>query len=184
MAYSFLPLQQKVIDIGEWLKGEFSAIRTGRATPSILDNVSVESYGSRMSIRELASVNVEDPRTLRIVPWDMTQGKNIENGIENAELGLSVSTDDKGLRVSFPELTSERRTLLVKMLKQKHEEARISLRMEREKTKSDIDAKEKAGDMSEDEKFRAAAELQKHIDEANRKFDEMAEKKEVDILQN
>ena len=81
MAYSFLPLQQKVIDIGEWLKGEFSAIRTGRATPSILDNVSVESYGSRMSIRELASVNVEDPRTLRIVPWDMTQGKNIENGI-------------------------------------------------------------------------------------------------------
>lgn len=184
MAYSFSQFSQKTVDIANWLQNEFSTIRTGRATPNILDGVSVEAYGSRMSIREVASVSTEDAKTLRIVPWDMSQVKNIEKGIQDAELGLSVSTDEKGLRISFPDLTSERRLSLVKLLKQKHEEARISLRMERERTKGDIDSKEKAGEMGEDDKFRAVAELQKLVDEANKKLDEMAQKKETDILQN
>jgi ribosome recycling factor len=184
MAYNFIPFQQKIAGIAEWLKGEFSSIRTGRATPMILDSVVVESYGSKMQIREVASVNVEDPKTLRIVPWDATQTKNIEKGISDANLGLSVSVDDKGLRIIFPELTGERRTDLVKVLKKKHEEARISLRLERDKTKSDLDAKEKLGGMGEDEKHRHTAEIQKLVDEANNKFDEMAAKKEKEILEN
>jgi len=135
-----------------------------------------------MSIREIASVNTEDAKTLRIAPWDMSQVKNIEKGIQEAELGLSISTDEKGLRVSFPDLTSERRGTLVKLLKQKYEEARVTLRLEREKVKSDIDARQKAGEMSEDEKFRYTAELQKQVEEANSKLDDMAAKKETEIL--
>jgi len=182
MAYSFATFQKKTEGIAEWLQGEFFSIRTGRATPTILDKVSVESYGSRMSIREVASVNIEDAKTLRIAPWDMSQVKNIEKGIQDAELGLSISTDEKGLRVSFPDLTSERRVTLVKLLKQKYEEARVTLRLEREKAKSDIDVKQKAGEMSEDEKFRYVAELQKLVEEANSKLDNMAAKKETEIL--
>ncbi len=181
MAYSFEPLKKKITDIEEWLKKEFGQIRTGRATPLILDSVRVDSYGSSMAIRDLASVTVEDPRTIRIVPWDMSQVKNIEKGIQDADLGLSVSSDDRGLRVVFPELTAERRVSLNKLVKQKLEEARISLRQERERVKSDIDAQEKSGAMGEDEKFRHQTELQKYVDEANKKLDQLMEKKEEEL---
>jgi ribosome recycling factor len=182
MAYSFEQLKKSIIDIEEWLKKEFAQIRTGRATPIILDAVKVESYGSQMAIRDVAGVTIEDSRTLRIVPWDMSQVKSIEKGIIDAGLGLSVSVDDKGLRVIFPELTAERRTSLAKIANQKHEEARIRLRMTREEVKSDVEAKMKSGSIGEDEKFRYQTELQKHIDEANKKLDELAEKKEQEIL--
>ena len=182
MAYNFQSFQQKISDVSEWLKNEFSLIRTGRATPVILDGVSVESYGSRMSLRDISGISVEDAKTLRVVPWDTTQIKNIEKGIIDSGLGLSVSVDDKGLRIIFPELTSERRASLVKVLKQKLEEARISLRLEREKVKSDIEAQEKKGSMGEDDKFRYNTELQKLVDDANKNLDLMAEKKEQEIL--
>ncbi len=184
MSYNFSPLKQKIQETEEWLRGEFSSIRTGRATPVILDAVSVESYGARMAVNQVASISTEDPKTLRIVPWDATQLKTIEKGIMDADIGLSVVTDDKGLRVVFPELTSERRTSLVKIAKQKHEEARISLRKEREGAKNEIDSKEKAGVVSEDDKFRYLEEMQKMIDEANKKLDELAERKEKEILEN
>jgi ribosome recycling factor len=184
MAYNFSTLKQKIQETEDWLRGEFSSIRTGRATPVILDAVSIESYGTRMAINQVASVSTEDSKTLRIVPWDATQVKAIEKGIMDADIGLSVVTDDKGLRVIFPELTGERRASLVKLLKQKHEEARISLRKEREGAKSDIDNKEKEGVVSEDDKFRYFEEMQKMIDEANKKLDELAERKEKEILEN
>ena len=182
MAYSFEPLKKAIGDNLIWLKKEFSNIRTGRASPAILDVVSVDSYGVRMQINQLAGISIEDPRTIRISPWDMSQAKAIEKAIIDSSLGLSVSADDKGLRVSFPELTSERREGLIKMLKQKHEESRIMLRKERDKIKGDIETKEKAGGMGEDEKFRLFAEMQKLIEEGNKKLDELAERKETEIL--
>jgi ribosome recycling factor len=182
MAYNFNTLKQRVSETEEWLKKEYSSIRTGRATPIILDAVSVESYGSRMAVNQVASVTTEDPKTLRVVPWDNTLLKAIEKGITDAGLGLSVVSDGKGLRVIFPELTAERRTSLVKVSKQKLEEARITLRKEREQTKNDIDAKEKSGAIVEDDKFRALEEMQKIVDEANKKLDELATKKEQEIL--
>ncbi len=181
MAYNFQPLKQKITETEDWLKKEFTQIRTGRATPVILDAISVESYGSIMGIQQVASVTIEDPKTIRITPWDATQIKAIEKGIVDSNLGLSVSVDDKGLRVMFPELTSERRVQLVKVSKQKLEEARVSLRKEREDTRADITLKEKEGEMGEDEKFRLFEELQKLIDESNGKLDGMAERKEKEI---
>jgi len=108
----------------------------------------------------------------------MSVSKDIEKAIISSDLGLSVSVDDKGLRVIFPELTGERRVSLVKLTKQKLEDAKISLRGEREKTIKDIDGKEKEGEISEDEKFRLKAELQKMLDESTRNLESMFGKKE------
>ncbi len=181
MVYNFAPLKQALKETEEWLKREFTTIRTGRATPAILDGVKVEAYGNPMTITQVASIAVEDPRTLRITPWDMSLVKAVEKGITTSDLGLSVSVDDKGLRVSFPELTSDRRAGFIKVAKQKLEDARITLRGEREKVLKDIDKKEKEGGMGEDEKFRLKTELQKMLDDAGKVLEETFNKKEKEI---
>lgn len=182
MAYNFTTFKDSIKDLEEWLKKEFSSIRTGRATPTILDGVRVEAYGSLSPISQVASVAIEGARSLRIAPWDMSQVKAIEKAIITSNLGLSVSVDDKGLRVTFPELTTESRTAFVKMAKQKLEEARVTLRTEREKVWDDIQAQEKEGGMGEDEKFRLKNDMQKIVDEANKKLEELAEAKEKEIM--
>lgn len=165
----------------DWLQKEFSGLRTGRSTPAILDRVSVESYGSRVPVNQVANITVEDPKTLRITPWDKSITRNIDSAIRESDLGLSVAVDDQGLRISFPELTSDRRANLIKISKQKLEEARITLRGEREKVLNDLEKKEKDGEISKDERFRLREELQKMVDESNKKLDEMAAKKEKEI---
>ena len=183
MAYNFAVFKQNIKNLEDWLKKEFTTIRTGRATPAILDGVKVEAYGSLMSVTQLASISIEDARTLRITPWDMSQVKVIEKGIISSDLGLSVAVDEKGIRVMFPELTSDRRQALVKIAKQKLEEARITLRNEREKIVKEVDGQEKEGKISEDEKFRIKSELQKMVDETGRVLDEMFNKKEREITE-
>ena len=182
MAYEFSILKSKIKDTEEWLKKELGSIRTGRANMAVLDSITVEAYGSYMPINQLANVSVEDPRTIRIAPWDMSLGKNIDKAIGLSNLGLSSSVDDKGVRIFFPELTGERREMLVKLAKEKFEEARIALRKERENSWDDIQTKEKEGLMSEDEKFRSKDEMQKFIDEGNRKLEELFSKKQEEVL--
>lgn len=165
-----------------WLAKEFSVLRTGRAAPSILDAVQVEAYGSRMNIKELATVLIEDVRTIRVEPWDKNQTKIIEKAIISSNLGLSVSADDRGLRIIFPELTSERREQLVKVTKQKLEEARTTLRMLRDKTWEEIQAKEKEGGMGEDDKFRFKDELQKLVDLTNKTLEDFLNRKTSEIM--
>ncbi|KKU70678.1 MAG: Ribosome-recycling factor [Parcubacteria group bacterium GW2011_GWA2_47_21] len=179
--YNFSSLKTKSKEIEEWLVKEFSTLRTGRALPAILDNVVVESYGAKMGIRELASVSVEDVRTLRLIPWDAAQGKNIEKAVANSGLGLSVAMDDKGIRIFFPELTSERRTALVKVAKEKLESARIRLRSARDDVWQDIQNKEREKQISEDDKFRLKNEMQKIVDEANGKLESLYAAKEKEI---
>lgn len=181
MAYSFDTFTKSVAETHDWLAREYSGIRTGRATPMILDSVKVESYGSMMSIKEVGSVGVEDARTLRITPWDPSQVKAIEKGITAANLGLSVVTDERGIRVVFPELTEERREQLTKLAKSKFEDARVTIRQARDEANKAIDALEKAGDMSEDEKFKVKAELQKKVDAANNSLEEAFTKKEEEM---
>ncbi len=181
MAYNFNTFKEGVKGVEEWLKKELYTVRTGRANLSILDGVNVEAYGSFMPINQVANLSMEDVRVVRISPWDASVTKDVEKAIVASDLGLSVTVDDKGLRVIFPELTGERRTSLVKLTKQKLEDAKITLRGEREKTLKDIEAKEKAGEMSEDEKFRLKTELQKMLDECTRNLEGMFEKKEKEI---
>ncbi len=168
-------------EIEEWLKKEMATVRTGRANPSILDGVVVPVYGSNMTISQVANIAVEGATTLRIAPWDMAVVKDIEKSIVTSDLGLSVSVDDKGLRVNFPSLTSDRRQALVKIAKQKLEDAKVSVRSEREKFIKDVDKKEKDGELSKDENFRLKADLQKVVDDVNRVLEDLFAKKEKEI---
>jgi len=181
MAYDFKPFEKRIREIEERSGKELAGIRTGRATPAILDGVLVESYGTRVPIVQIATVNVEDARTIRIAPWDSGHAKEIEKAITVANLGLSVSMDEKGVRVSFPELTSERRAQMLKLAKEKVEELRTELRAARDRVWSDIQKQEKDKLMAEDDKFRAKDEMQKRVDSANKNFDAALARKEKEI---
>ena len=181
MAYDFKPFEKRIAELTDRLGKELASVRTGRATPAILDGVLVESYGSRMPVGQLATVSVDDARSLRIAPWDMQNAKEIEKAITNANLGLSVSTDEKGVRVFFPELTSDRRVSLMKIAKEKVESARIALRAARDDAWSDIQKLEREGKMPEDDKFRNKEEMQKRTDAAGKQFDDMLARKEKEI---
>jgi ribosome recycling factor len=182
MQYNFSNFKNDIKKVEEFLGKEYSQLNIGRASPMVLDSISVESYGSYVPLKNIASVSIEDPKTLRIAPWDKNQIKDIERAIQAANIGLSLATDDAGIRVIFPPLTTESRQTLVKVLKQKLEESRITLRKEREGVLSDIQEQEKAGKMTEDERFRAKDELQKIIDEANNNLEAHFEKKETEVM--
>lgn len=180
--YNFNNTKQTLKKIEEWLSKEYTQVHTGRATPIFLDGISVENYGSYTPIKNIASVGIEDPKTLRVAPWDKNHIKPIEKAITEADLGLSVLVDGTGLRVIFPMLTSETREKLVKVLKEKLEESRISVRAERETTNKAIDETEKNGGMSEDDKFRSKEELQKYVDETNKNLEAIFEKKKTEVM--
>ncbi len=181
MAYDFSKLKEKITDTEAWLKKEYQGIRTGRAAPALLDNIQVESFGTRVPLIQVGNVGVEGARTLRVNVWNAEQIKDVEKAITSANLGVGVSPDESGVRVTFPELTSERRDTLIKLSKDKLEEARISLRNERDSVWSDIQRQEKDGEMSEDEKFVSKDEMQKLIDEGNKLLEVLGDKKEVEI---
>lgn len=182
MAYNFSNFKNESKKVEDWLAKEYSQIHTGRASPILLDSVFVESYGTLMALNTVASVSIEDPKTLRVAPWDKNQISAIEKALQASNLGFSVVADSAGIRVIVPPLTTERRVSLVKSLKGKLEEARVSLRKVREEVLSDIQDIEKDGGMSEDDKFRAKEELQKLVDEGNKNLEAVFAKKENDVM--
>jgi ribosome recycling factor len=181
--YNFSACKVALKDVEEWLAKEYVFIHTGRATPAVLDGIRVEAYGDRQPIKNVATVSVQDARTLLVSPWDKGLFKAVEKAIMTSDLGLSVSSGDSGIRVSFPELSGERRQSLAKIVKEKMEEARISVRKERERVLDDIQKGEKDVTVSEDEKFRLKDELQKLVDETNKKLESLAEEKAKNILE-
>ncbi len=176
MSYNTTNFKQELKKVEEWLSKEYSQVHTGRATPMVLDSIMVESYGSRMPIKNVASVSIEDPKTLRIAPWDKNQIKDIESAIMEANLGLSVVSDSDGVRAIFPMLTTENRTKLAKILKEKLEEARIHVRKNRQEEMEGL------SDMSEDEAKRAKDDIQKCVDEANQSLEAVFAKKETEVM--
>ncbi len=182
MSYDFNPFKKQLAGAEEWLKKELQQIRTGQASPAVLDTVKVEAYGTPMSLKEVASVTVEGARTLRISPWDKSQTKEIEKAITVANLGLSVVVDDQGLRVNFPELTGERRQQIAKSAKERLEEAKKQVRGHRDVIIKDLQTREKDGAMGKDDAFRAKNDAQKLVDDANKKLEESFAKKEKEIL--
>ncbi len=173
--------EKRLKDVIEFLQKEFVAIRTGQATPALLDSVKVESYGTYMPIQQIGSIGVEDARTLRISTWDATQIPAIERAIRDSDLGVSVSTDSAGLRVIFPDLTAERRQQIVKIAKTKLEDARVSVRAVRDDAMKEIEASLKAGDITEDDKHNMREQVQKSVDLTNRTLEAVFEKKEEEI---
>jgi ribosome recycling factor len=182
MAYDLNPLKKQLAGAEEWLKKEFAQIRTGMASPAVLDSVKVEIFGAPMGIKELASVLIEGPRTLRITPWDKSHAKEIEKAITVSNLGLSVVVDDHGLRAIFPELTADRRKDFAKLAKDKLEEAKKQVRGHRDAIIKDLQAKEKDGGFGKDDIFRLKNDVQKAVDEMNKKLEEHYSKKEKEVL--
>lgn len=182
MQYNFSNFKLEINKIADFLSKEYSQLNIGRASPMVLDGISVESYGSFVPLKNIASVSIEDPKTLRIASWDKSQIKEIERAIIASNLGLSVATDDAGIRVIFPQLTTETRQTLVKVLKTKLEEQRITVRKERERIWDEVQKLEKEGQMTEDERFRAKDDLQKVVDEINQKLESIFEKKEKEVM--
>ena len=183
MAYDFTKLKANIKETEEWLQRELGGVRTGRAAPALLDSVRVDAYGVKSPLAQVASVTVEDARTIRISPWDKTLSKAIEKAINDGDFGLSVVVDDSGMRVVFPELTADRRTLLSKLAGEKTEQAKVTLRGHRTDTLKDIDATEKEGGMGKDEVTRLKEEVQKHIDAGVAALEAMAKKKLEEIAQ-
>ncbi|MGB4076755.1 MAG: ribosome recycling factor [Minisyncoccia bacterium] len=181
MAYDFSKLTGAIKETEEWLSREFSTIRTGRASVALLDSIKPEVYGARTPLMQVGSVSVEDARTIRIVPWDKTNGKAIEKAIAEADLGISVVTDDGGLRVLFPELTAERRALLGKLAGERCEQARVTLRGHRTDALKALEASEKEGGMGEDELKRLKDEVQKMIDAGQKSLEALLVKKQTEI---
>ncbi len=181
MAYNFNILKEKIKGAQDWLVKEYTTLRTGIASPAILDGVQVEAYGSRMHLNQVASIGIEDARVIRVSPYDKSQAKEIEKAITAANLGVSVGVDDKGVRIFFPELTGDKRDLMVKAAKAKLEDARVNVRTIRDEIWNDIQAQEKKGGMGEDDKFRYKNEMQKIIDDANKNLEVLFGKKEKEI---
>lgn len=173
--------KKRIQEISEWLGKELSNIRTGRATVTLLDGVKVDSYGTQTPINQLATINIEDPKTIRIVSWDKGVIKQIESAISDADLGVSIMSDAEGVRVKFPELTSETRDKLVKQAFKKVEEAKISLRNERGEFIKKLESKEKAGEISEDDLKRFKDEVQSSVDGVQKDLEERGKAKESEI---
>lgn len=176
MSYNTQNFKLALGKVEEWLKKEYLAIHTGLASPTVLDGIMVDSYGTKMPVKNVSQIGIEDSKTLRIIPWDKEQIKAIENAIMTADLGLSVTSDGDGVRVVFPMLTTENREKLVKILKEKMENARIRIRQERQ---TEID---KLKDLTEDEEKKAKDDIQKVVDEANKNLEKILENKEKAVM--
>ncbi|MBI2990151.1 MAG: ribosome recycling factor [Candidatus Magasanikbacteria bacterium] len=166
----------------EHTKHEISGLRTGRATPALVEDLSIEAYGVRQSLKALASIRVLDAKTIMVEPWDKSILQNIESGFRNSQIGINPVNDGSGIRLALPDLTQERRSELIKVLHQKLEQGRIAVRKIREEAKADIETSYKEKNIGEDEKFKWAEELEKMVKEYNEKLKVMGEEKEKEII--
>ncbi len=166
----------------EFYKSDVQTIRTGRATPALVEDLQVEYYGSMMHVKELATILAPEPRTLHIQPWDKGAVEPICNAIRKSSIGLAPIVDSSIIRLNIPQLTEERRKEFIKVLKQKSEEARIRVRKVREDIITKIKHFEKDGDIGEDEAFDGREEVQKLVDGYNQQIEALENKKEQELM--
>ena len=163
--------------------GEFSSVRTGRASPALLDRVHVDYYGASTPLKQLASINAPEAQMLTVQPFDKSSLKAIERGITEANLGLTPSNDGNIVRLVIPQLTEERRKEFVKMCRHIAEEGRVAIRNVRRDVMHDLRELKDEGDVGEDEERRAESELQKLTDKRIAELDGLLKGKEEEILE-
>ncbi|OGF85610.1 ribosome recycling factor [Candidatus Giovannonibacteria bacterium RIFCSPLOWO2_02_44_8] len=183
MAYDFKKLQEKLDSLTKYFESDISSLRTGRASPALVESIKVDAYGAINPLKNIASVIVEDAKTLLVQPWDKSLVEIISKAIEMSNIGAHPVVAKDSIRISLPSLTEERRKSLAKILKEKTEETRISIRKVRDEVWKDIQEKEKAKILSEDEKFRLKEEMEKKIKKGSDRLDEIAAKKEKEIME-
>lgn len=165
------------------LQGEFAAVRTGRATPALVEKLRVDYYGSEVPLQQLAGFSVPEPRVLVISPYDKGAMKDIEKAIQGSDLGINPSNDGQIIRLSFPELTEERRKDLVKVVRHRAEESRVAVRNSRRHARHDLEALEKDGEIGKDDLDRAEKDLEKRTHEVVAEIDELLKHKEAELLE-
>ncbi len=173
------PELEKVI---EFLKGELNALRTGRANAAILDQVTVEVYGSRVPLRQIGSIAIPESRSITIEPWDKSILKDLEKSLREADLGLGITNEGKLIRLVVPLMTEENRKELVRILGQKLEQSKQSVRRIRDKIREMIMSEEKEKKISEDEKFKLFKSLDEVIKDYQEKIKKIGEEKESEIM--
>lgn len=166
----------------EHARSEVATIRTGRANSAMVEDIQVEYMGSKLKIKELATIMTPEPKTIMIQPWDKTAIPLIDKAIRDHGSGFSVTSDNQGVRVNIPPLMEERRREMLKLLNQKIEEARIRGRQIREDIIKKVNTAVKEKTAREDDLRKAKDEIQKVIDEFNRKLDDLSKKKEQELM--
>lgn len=174
-------LQKKIDNAVAYATGNLKGIRAGRATPELVEDVSVAYYGSEVPLKQIASVSIPEARTIAISPWDKEAVDAIAKALEQADLGAMPSVKGETIHVVLPPLTSERRGELVKVVGKVVEEGRISIRNIRDEAIEDIRKKEEAGDISEDDFFRQKENIEEKVKKANEQLEEMREEKEEEL---
>ncbi len=167
----------------EGSRRELSGIRTGKATPALLDTVKVEAYGQTMSLKEVGQVSAPEARLLLVQPWDKALIKAISRAIQLADLGLSPTDDGAVVRIPIPALTEERRKDMVKLVAKLTEEGRVHVRQVRHDVNKDVKHRQDDGSLSEDEAKRLTAEVQKLTDRYVGLLDEMLKKKTAEVME-
>lgn len=175
--------QARMDDALDALRREFATVRTGKATPALLDTVKVEAYGSQMPLNQVASIHTPEASLLVVQPFDKNLLSDIERGILQADLGLNPANDGNIIRIPIPPLNEERRKEYVRLLHKMAEEARISVRHARHVARDDIKERMKEHEIGEDQGHRELDRVQKMTDEHIEKIDELLKKKEDEVMQ-
>ena len=175
----FTPEFDKIID---HFKNETDKLKAGRATPALVEDILIESYGVKTPLKQVGSISVPEPSLLVIEPWDKTLLKEIEKALSQSNLDLSISISETAVRGKISPLTEEKRKQIIKLLHDKKEESKISLRQMRDKIRKDIEHQEKEKEISEDEKFTSQKELDEVIKNKTQEIEDLSKKKEVEIM--
>ena len=175
--------EEKMKKAFESMNRQFHEVRTGRASPSLVEGLHFDYYGTPTMLKQLAAISAPDAHLIVIQPWDLTAIVEIEKAILKSNLGVSPSNDGKVIRITVPQLSKERRQEMAKLLHKMSEDGRVSLRTIRRESKEAVEKMEKDKIVSEDEKFRGIDELQKVVDKYIAKIDELLKSKEKEVLE-
>jgi ribosome recycling factor len=177
-----LEAEEKMMKTEEVVQHEFATVRTGKASPGLVENIMVDVYGSQMRVRELAGITTPERRVLLIQPWDFNSLHPIEKAIQKSNLGLNPSIDKKNIRIVLPELSEERRIEFTKVVRKMAEDGRVAIRHVRRDALEHLKKETKAGEINEDEMASSEKEVQKLTDQYVAKIDEHLAKKEKEIM--
>ena len=170
---------QKTIEV---VKSNFAAVRAGRANAGVLDRITVEYYGAPTPLNQVANIGSPDPRTLTVQPYDMSLLKAVEKAIQTSDLGINPQNDGRVIRLSFPQLTEERRKELTKQVRKYGEEGKVALRNIRRDAMDDIKKKTKKSELTEDDQKKLEKELQDLTDKRCKDIDDLTAKKEKELM--
>ena len=174
--------EERMLKTIEVVKSNFAAVRAGRANAGVLDRITVEYYGAPTPLNQVANIGSPDPRTLTIQPYDMSLLKAIEKAIQTSDLGINPQNDGRVIRLSFPQLTEERRKELTKQVRKYGEEGKVALRNIRRDAMDDIKKKTKKSELTEDDQKKLEKELQDMTDKRCKDIDDLTAKKEKELM--